>query len=313
MSTQVGITELREAERARERQRLLEHRLRAAQAHSATCAATVREAEEALGAERADVERLESFSMGRVLAALAGRRESDLARERAEAQAAELVAAEARERLRVAEEHVAEVRAELQALGDVAEQERAARELRERALRAVPGEAGERLSQVARASGELESRLREYEEALEAAKLAHAALAAAADRLGRASDWASWDTFGGGGLLTDTLKYQRIDEATARLRDADRALVHLARELSDVEVGSVARMEVPELTRAMDVWFDNIVSDWGVRSRVRDALARVEGLLAQVNRLGDDLARSRTGVAEQLAQAEEERLRLLDF
>ncbi|GAA4677127.1 hypothetical protein [Nocardioides nanhaiensis] len=313
MSTGVGIEELRAAERASERQRALEHRLRAAEAHGRTCASAVREAEAALGAEQADVEKLESLSMGRVIAALAGRRKSDLARERAEAQAAELVVAEARERLRVAEGQVDEVRAELAGLGDVAEQERAARELRERALRAVPGEAGERLTQVARASGELEARLREYEEALEAARVAHGALAAAADRLGRASDWAGWDTFGGGGLLTDALKYQRIDEATARLRDADRALVHLARELSDVEVGPVQRLEVPELTRAMDVWFDNIVSDWGVRSRVRDALARVQGLLGQVNRLGDDLARSRNGVTEQLARAEEERLRLLEF
>lgn len=313
MSIEVGIEELRAAERARERARALEHRLRAARAHCATCDEAVRAAQAALGDERADVERLESLSMGRVIAALAGRRESDLARERAEAQAAELVLAEARGRLRDAEEQVAQVRSELQALGDVAAQERAARELRERALRAVPGETGDRLTQVARASGELESRLREYDEALTAARAAHGALSAAADRLGRASDWASWDTFGGGGLLTDAMKYQRIDEATARLRDADRALVALARELSDVEVSPVARLEVPELTRAMDVWFDNILSDWGVRSRVRDALARVQGLLVQVNRLGDDLARSRNAVASELAEAEEERSRLLDF
>jgi len=70
------------------------------------------------------------------------------------------------------------------------------------------------------------------------------------------------------------MKYGRTDEATAQLRRADEALSASSRELAGVRMAAVRGVEVGEMTRMFDVWFDNIVSDWAVRDRIRDASDR---------------------------------------
>src|SRR5690242_6800756 len=60
-----------------------------------------------LGAEEADVERLEKLSLTRILASLKGSRDDDLALERAEADEARYRLAEAKERLRVMQDEYA--------------------------------------------------------------------------------------------------------------------------------------------------------------------------------------------------------------
>jgi len=70
------------------------------------------------------------------------------------------------------------------------------------------------------------------------------------------------------------MRYGRTDEATAQLRRADEALSASSRELAGVRMAAVRGVEVGEMTRMFDVWFDNIVSDWAVRDRIRDASDR---------------------------------------
>lgn len=70
------------------------------------------------------------------------------------------------------------------------------------------------------------------------------------------------------------MKYGRTDEATAQLRRADEALSASSRELAGVRMAAVRGVEVGEMTRMFDVWFDNIFSDWAVRDRIRDAADR---------------------------------------
>lgn len=70
------------------------------------------------------------------------------------------------------------------------------------------------------------------------------------------------------------MRYGRTDEATAQLRRADEALSASSRELAGVRMAAVRGVEVGEMTRMFDVWFDNIVSDWAVRDRIRDAADR---------------------------------------
>lgn len=70
------------------------------------------------------------------------------------------------------------------------------------------------------------------------------------------------------------MRYGRTDEATAQLRRADEALSASSRELAGVRMAAVRGVEVGEMTRMFDVWFDNIFSDWAVRDPIRDAADR---------------------------------------
>jgi len=56
------------------------------------------------------------------------------------------------------------------------------------------------------------------------------------DVLERDEAWSSWDSFGGGGMLIDMMKYDRLDEADAALHHCNGALSVLSRELADLVV-----------------------------------------------------------------------------
>ncbi len=313
MTPSDGIAEIRAAEQASTLHAGLAEQAEAAQRIRDAAQARVTVAEGKLSAESNDVEKLESFSFARIKAALSGNIEDDLAREKAERQAAEYAVAEARERLRGAQSEVESVAAQLRDLGDVTAQLRQAEQIREQFLLSVGGGAGERLTALAREMGVAQGRGQQVDEALQAAHHAAARLGEAHALLGNARSWASWDTFGGGGLITDMMKYDKIDKAAQLMRSADGALVHLSRELADVGVAGVGGIGITELSRGMDVWFDNIFSDWAVRDRIIDAAARVNELGGWVNQMITYLTGQRTGVEDQIRALVDERNRLIAF
>lgn len=236
-----------------------------------------------LTSEELDVGRLEGRSASRVWSSLRGSRERDLEREREQARtAAAAVDVQARtvERLREATESLAR-RAE--AL------EHADRDYQS-ALERVAGSGGTVDDvHVAAAVQELARRreLRELEQASAAGRSALQGLVAARQTLGSADSWSTWDTFGGGGMLSSAMKHERLDEARQRLQVAGEALTRFTRELDDLRMPGIALPEFSGLVRGVDIWWDNVGVDLLVRDRIkrtqRDvdaAVARVEGALA---------------------------------
>ena len=273
----------------------------------------VAEARARLADEQADVAALESMSMTRILAALRGRRDADLDRERAEAVAAEYAVADAEARAAVEQREVASLEARIGEYGDLDARRTELLAEREREVRDSPtAEAtATRLTELAARVGELQARTVQLDEAEAAAAAAHAALEEAARHLGSAGSWATYDTFFGGGFIADMVKHDKLDRAGALMRQADAALAHLASELADVGVAAVGGIDISELTRTFDVWFDNIFSDWAVRDRIAQADERVHGLLRAVGDVARDLAQRRSATASDLAVAAEEREQLL--
>jgi hypothetical protein len=264
-----------------------------------------------LGDERQDVADLESFSPTRIWAALRGTRLDDLDREQAEVQAAEYAVAQL-------EARVKSLRYDEYALRTRAADLRGAAERRDRALAAkeatvvaAGGEVGAELGRIAADLGGLESESKELDEALQASVAATKALVDASQMLGKAGDWAAFDTFLGGGLLTDMAKYDRMDQANRLLRTADVALARLTKELGDLGRAGVAGPEVTDLTRAFDVWFDNIFSDWSVKNRIREAAERTLRAREMVADVHRSLAARRTELSDSVASRRGRREELL--
>ncbi|GAB6985412.1 hypothetical protein [Nocardioides pyridinolyticus] len=269
------------------------------------------EARTRLARETAEVAALESFSPTRIWATLCGRRDTDLDREQAERQAAEYAVARADAWLQSAHDEVRRAEAELAALGDVhARRERALTAV-EDALVAAGGPVADDLTRIAGELAGTRSEATEVAEASAAGGHAASRLDAAGQRLGSAGGWATYDTFFGGGLLTDAMKYSHMDEAQRLLHEADQALRRFAAELADVGLQvAVEGLAVDGLARAFDVWFDNIFSDWSVKSRIQEASRRTQEAAHLVAQLRHRLAdRSRELADRQVALvAERERL-----
>jgi hypothetical protein len=296
---QLEVAAQRRAERDRLTQRLTELR-----GQVDLAAAQVASKREALSVEERDVARLESFSPTRIWASLRDTRATDLDRERAERDRAhyEVAAAEATHGALARDAAALEV--ELASFGDADEGYLAALAAKDEWVRASGAPGAAELVAIADERGVVAAQDKELMDAARAAVEAAQLFAAAEDRLGRAMGWSNWDAFGGGGLLTDMMKYDRIDEAVGVLRRADQALRKLSQELADVGLQAVASADVRGLAQTFDVWFDNIFSDLSVRSRVTDAYGSVRRVQAQLGELMPRL--------EAQVRAGEEKLRELD-
>jgi hypothetical protein len=270
------------AREAQQESARLRTRLATSETHLQECVAATAEAQSALSAEGHDVARLEAtVSWSRVLSTLKGSHATDLERERAEQQAAAYRAQATATREQAARQDVASYQSQLAALGDTAARYQDALTAKEAWLDGA-GESGRRLAEIAERRGAIAAETTEVAEAQAAGAQALELLRQAATLLGKARDWAGWDTFGGGGLFTDMMKYDRLDQAGTALRNADIALAAFTRELSDVHLAGVEQVAPDAMTRAFDVWFDNIFTDLRVRRRIIDAHERVGEALARV-------------------------------
>jgi hypothetical protein len=265
-----------------------------------------------LGDEEHDVARLEGMSLGRVLSALRGSREEQLARERAEAEVARYRLAEAQSLLDAAQaEHDA---AHLLA-GDLPEAraalDRALRD-KERRLKDSADPRAPRLLEIAAGIGALRADVAETREAFEAAGAALQALDRVLDRLHSASGWSTYDTFFGGGLVSSAIKHSHLDDAAHAAQQADRALLVLRRELADVgQVSPVGFTPVEGLTRFADLWLDNIFTDLAVRQRITRSLDDTVHTRRQVDALQQALLRRRDDLLAREAALAAERDALL--
>jgi len=289
----------------------LRARLKAATTYADQTTARVELARDALVREERDVQRLEGLSWSRILSGLRGAHATDLEREQAERDAARYAVADAGTREELAWRDVEAIQQRLDALGDVEGEYAAARDDREAWSRANDPERGDRLTEVAERRGLLLAEDTEGREAFDAGAAARGHLLEALDLLRSAGSWSTWDTFGGGGMLTDMIKYDRLDKVTEALRRADVALGRFTRELADLRIAGVEVLDLGPMTQVFDVFFDNIFTDLRVRSRIQDAEVRVGAALHGVEATMDRLsARGREIAAEldELARRREELL-----
>lgn len=239
--------------------------------------------------EEHDVAALESISPARIWAALRGNRTTELERERAELAAQQYRAGVADRALEVASSLRRDLEARLAALGNVRDRRASALAAEEARLQAAGGSASAQLVEVSDQLASTQAQLREVTEAQTAERAARASLEAAAELLGSAGDWATYDTFFGGGMISGLVKYEKVDAATERVRAADEALRRLSAELADVGLAAVGGAEITDLARTFDLWFDNIFTDWSVQQRIAEAAGRVHSALAAVEDVADRL------------------------
>lgn len=246
-----------------------------------------------LADEERDVDRLQGISVRRVVTAIRGSREAALDREQAEVDTVASALARADSERKALGERVDAIKQALRRLEHAeADYERALAEVVTAAdVSRTAGidpatEPGPPLDPetVVRAANLL-ARRRERREVGEAVIAGHHAISGLADALSAlrsANSWSNWDTFGGGGLISSSIKHGRMDEAQIAIERAQMALSRFGRELDDLGLPGMVLPTTDGLTRGVDIWFDNIFTDLSVRGRIRSSIRSVEEVLGQV-------------------------------
>jgi hypothetical protein len=107
-------------------------------------------------------------------------------------------------------------------------------------------------------------------------------------------------------MIADMVKRGHVSDATGAIADAQYAMVVLAAELRDIE-WSNPRPAAPQISSSlgtMDLWFDNIFSDWMVRDRISASRQSVTETLKHLAELGGILAAQAAAAETDLQDAE---------
>ncbi|HEY5936588.1 MAG TPA: hypothetical protein VIU61_18190 [Kofleriaceae bacterium] len=267
--------------------------------------------ERALAREQKDVRRYEKGAWAFLYDVFADR-EARLTKEQHEAMAAETKYAEAsaaRDRLR---EEISSIGQRIAALDGADTELTAARAQKRSALIAIGGPAAEELDGITSQVAAIDADLRAVDEAIAAGQRAQAAVGQLATVLRSASNWGTADILTGAFFISWT-KRNKLDEARSLAGTAQGELTVFRRELADVGVGLVTEIEgLADHHRFLDVWFDNIFSDFSVQGRIEKAEATTGTALDQVNHALAALMQRRATLVDRREQLLEQRVQLIE-
>ena len=123
---------------------------------------------------------------------------------------------------------------------------------------------------------------REINEAMQAGQEALRCLSQARDCINSAGNWGIVDMLGGG-LITTFIKRSKMKDADLLVQQARSALKRFQKELTDVENIPEFRIETGDFLTFADYFFDGLVADWLVQSKINDARRQVENAMVKIN------------------------------
>ncbi len=126
-----------------------------------------------------------------------------------------------------------------------------------------------------------EQERKEAQEAINAGKQALQYLYDAREKLGSAKNWGIYDMLGGG-LISTAFKHSKMDEASYFIEQAKRYLLIFQRELKDVQVFPNLQMEISSFLSFADFFFDGLVADYLVQSKITEARKQVQDAIDYV-------------------------------
>lgn len=254
------------------------------QKQESACARTAEQRLREWDKEHRDVERMERVSLSSVWASLRGTKEEDLRREKAEEQTALLKLQEAERLLEEVQAEIEERHRRLQETDGCEQRYDALLREKEQVYRHRDPALAARLAELEREKLDITARRRELLEAQDAGRQALGSIQSALGSLDSAAGWSTWDVLGGG-LISDVMKYSHMDEAQRLMESAQSALRRYQAELADVAMTASFDLQPGGLTRTMDIFFDNIFSDWAVRDRIGQSSNHLAYVENQVGRI----------------------------
>ncbi|GAB3409251.1 hypothetical protein [Flindersiella endophytica] len=267
-------------QQARERLHRAEHLQRLQATHMQqrdTLRAEVAELERLVDKEKRDVERLQRTSLASIFSSIRGDKADRLTREQAQADDAFVRLEGHRTRLAQMELRMQAVQVELADLHGAAEDYQGALKAKEDSVQDAGGPMAAELTQIAGELGDLLAGRREHDEAVAAGTQAEHVAQAMLERLTDAKHTSTYDMFGGE-LFTDMIERGQLRDAERLGWELQQHLDQFSAELKDV--GVVADPKVPEVHTGgfMDMWCDNVFSDWAQHDRINQSKQAVEQL-----------------------------------
>ncbi len=106
--------------------------------------------------------------------------------------------------------------------------------------------------------------------------------------LNDAEGWGVWDMVGGG-FLADMAKHSHIDDAGGAINRIQSLIREFKTELADVSISEDIHMEISGFSKFADFFFDGLISDWFMQSKINATQDSVSKSYRQVSDVMDKL------------------------
>lgn len=243
----------------------------------------VRELNRVRASENADVEKLEGFSLAALYYLVIGKKEEMLDKERQEAYAAEVKYGASLEELDVVAGEIERTRELLAALSGCEEQYVKLKQEKKEMIKQSGGADAEKIMELEEEIAAQETRLQEIREAYvvgsEALRMANEIVAS----LDKAEGWGTWDTFGGGGIVTEVAKRSHLNTAQRMVGDLQIKLRKYKTELTDVTVEANIEVGIDGFLDFADYFLDSLIADWAVLNKITKSKAQAEKTKSKIS------------------------------
>ena len=227
-------------------------------------------------AENADVNKLESFTLVSLYYLILGKKDEMLDKERQEAYTAQLKYDSAKEELEAVAEDIKKTRSLLEKYADCEQKYIELKTEKKEAIKKSGSHEAEQIFEIEEGILILEKQLKEIREAYvvgsEAIRIADEIINA----LKKAKGLGTWDTFGGGGLITDIAKRSNLNTAERLVGDLQRKLRKYKTELADVTIEANVEVNHGDFLNFADMFFDGLLVDWAVLNRITNSVHQAE-------------------------------------
>jgi flagellin-specific chaperone FliS len=118
----------------------------------------------------------------------------------------------------------------------------------------------------------------------------------------------------GGGLLATAVKHSNIDNAQNIIHNVQFQLKKFKRELSDVRLTHIPELgiQLDSFMTFADYFFDNLIFDWVVQSKINRSLENCEHMYGQVSKIISRLKNADKDISEHYKQTKNELTRYLE-
>lgn len=266
----------------------------------------VSELEKCKLAEEKDVTRLEGSSFASFFYQVIGKKEEKLSKEKSEAYEATKKYEIAKEELQVIEREIASRQEMLRKLSSCKSRYE---QLFQEKLQQLRLAENENILKLEESLYEIECQKKEVEEALHEGRKVLSQVDSILHSLDKAKGWAKWDTFGGGGLVTDMAKHEHLQTAQDKIRDLQWGLQSFKTELADVEIYADIKVTIDDFLKFADYFFDGIFADWAVLDKISESKSKITStryeIMAVNNKLENQIDSLEQRYREKMAQIEQ--------
>lgn len=267
--------------------------------------AKLRELNIIMGKEGNDLKKLESLSLTGLFHSILGSKEEQLEKERQEFLAAKLKYDEAEKAIKGLEAEISKTVQNLTAYEGLDVQYERIMKEKENYILECEDENSSMLMDLVEKLAELKSNIKELEEAVFAGNLVKEKLQYMIASLKSAGNWGTWDMLGGGFLAT-AVKHSKIDEARSYASSVQQHLQGFRHELEDVNTYVDLSVNIGSFETFADYFFDGLISDWIVQSRINDTLnntlrmeENVDNIMAELHRKLDEVKKESISVEKE--------------